>query len=73
MTRLSELTDCELVAKSIEYGYRHEISGGKRFACMVDAISREKGKRFWKSYRRPNKNKAREIEACAAAIFHNTN
>lgn len=73
MTRLSELTDCELIAKSIEYGYRHEMSGGRRFICMVDAISREKGKRFWGSHKRPSKARARDVEANASAIFHNPN
>ena len=69
MSRLSELSDAELSAKSIEYSYRFEMSGGTRFIQMVDAIQREKGKRFWKTYRRPSKSRAREIDSNARTLF----
>lgn len=71
MTKLRDLTDCELQAKLAEYNFKHESSDFAKFDTMITCLKRERARRFWESYTRPSGRKtAAEVEERARRIFH---
>lgn len=71
MTKLKDLTDCELQAKIIEYNFKHESSNFAKFDTMITCLKRERARRFWESYTRaPKKVSAAEVEERARRLFH---
>lgn len=71
MTKLRELTDCELQEKLIEYNFKHESSDFAKFDTMISCLKRERARRFWENYIRPRGGKsAAEVEARCLQIFH---
>lgn len=68
--KLDQMTDNELNSTYAEWRERYEASGGsEKIEQMLEIIKRERGRRFWASYKRPSKKKGEAADYRARILF----
>lgn len=68
--KLDQMTDDELNSAYADWRIEYEFSGGsEKIERILEILKRERGRRFWASYKRPAKKKGEAADYRARILF----